>query len=435
MIRLNSGQRLALNLDSHIAVDAGAGTGKTRTIVERVIQHYLSRRQRATEILPMPERPRRISLSRVRNDTNELTDPSEWEGLLPGEVVLLTFTNLAAEEMKGRLRDRIKQLSTGSLGSTLEADPRLRSEADKEQLMMLLEDAPIGTIDSFFTRLIRPHLASLGELMDAEIVTDAQRGTLEMDTIDAFWSLPSNPNHFTYLDSELLQTDQTRRILESRDRLIKTYSGRNRLNKILNGLMSNSILVEEATRNLTVGDSFSASLLTKAMLSSVYLPKIDQAFTELQSDSRETIEILKSYRHIFSRSGWNEGTRVDMLDNLASQNPESHEDKIYWISKLLAISRKNLFGDGKTFPRDSIPTSETWPSGILTYTGMGSSKEAKLAKKKLQQSISKIKRTMSSKVNTQIMEIAKIFMCYIEVPGLAHISYPPPSRVLSLIHI
>ena len=242
MIRLNSGQRLALNLDSHIAVDAGAGTGKTRTIVERVIQHYLSRRQRATEILPMPERPRRISLSRVRNDTNELTDPSEWEGLLPGEVVLLTFTNLAAEEMKGRLRDRIKQLSTGSLGSTLEADPRLRSEADKEQLMMLLEDAPIGTIDSFFTRLIRPHLASLGELMDVEIVTDAQRGTLEMDTIDAFWSLPSNPNHFTYLDSELLQTDQTRRILESRDRLIKTYSGRNRLNKILNGLMSLSLI-------------------------------------------------------------------------------------------------------------------------------------------------------------------------------------------------
>ena len=41
MIRLNSGQRLALNLDAHIAVDAGAGTGKTNTIVERVIQHYL----------------------------------------------------------------------------------------------------------------------------------------------------------------------------------------------------------------------------------------------------------------------------------------------------------------------------------------------------------------------------------------------------------
>lgn len=80
MMRLNTGQRLALNLDSHIAVDAGAGTGKTRTIVERVIQHYLSRRQRATEILPVPERPQRISLSRVRNNTDKLTDPTDWKG-------------------------------------------------------------------------------------------------------------------------------------------------------------------------------------------------------------------------------------------------------------------------------------------------------------------------------------------------------------------
>ena len=34
---LNTGQRLALNIDSHIVVDAGAGTGKTSTIVDRVI--------------------------------------------------------------------------------------------------------------------------------------------------------------------------------------------------------------------------------------------------------------------------------------------------------------------------------------------------------------------------------------------------------------
>ena len=30
-ITLNTGQRLALNLDSHIVIDAGAGTGKTMT--------------------------------------------------------------------------------------------------------------------------------------------------------------------------------------------------------------------------------------------------------------------------------------------------------------------------------------------------------------------------------------------------------------------
>ena len=32
-ISLNTAQRLALNIDAHIAIDAGAGTGKTATIV------------------------------------------------------------------------------------------------------------------------------------------------------------------------------------------------------------------------------------------------------------------------------------------------------------------------------------------------------------------------------------------------------------------
>ena len=38
-MRLNTAQRLALNLDAHIVIDAGAGTGKTSTIVDRVIEH------------------------------------------------------------------------------------------------------------------------------------------------------------------------------------------------------------------------------------------------------------------------------------------------------------------------------------------------------------------------------------------------------------
>ena len=43
----NTAQRLALNLDSHIVIDAGAGTGKTKTIIDRVIEHYLCGDQRA----------------------------------------------------------------------------------------------------------------------------------------------------------------------------------------------------------------------------------------------------------------------------------------------------------------------------------------------------------------------------------------------------
>ena len=54
-MKLNRAQLLALNLDSHIVVDAGAGTGKTSTIVDRVIEHYLSENQRATRIYLNPK--------------------------------------------------------------------------------------------------------------------------------------------------------------------------------------------------------------------------------------------------------------------------------------------------------------------------------------------------------------------------------------------
>ena len=39
-MRLNTAQRLALNLDAHIVIDAGAGTGKTLTITERIIEPH-----------------------------------------------------------------------------------------------------------------------------------------------------------------------------------------------------------------------------------------------------------------------------------------------------------------------------------------------------------------------------------------------------------
>ena len=71
-MRLNTAQRLALNLDSHIVVDAGAGTGKTSTIVDRVIEHYLTEDQRATRILPMPERPSKLEGGLLISPSSEL---------------------------------------------------------------------------------------------------------------------------------------------------------------------------------------------------------------------------------------------------------------------------------------------------------------------------------------------------------------------------
>ena len=53
MIRFNNSQRLGLDLDRHIALDAGAGTGKTTVMAERYVQHLFAADQRATHVLSL----------------------------------------------------------------------------------------------------------------------------------------------------------------------------------------------------------------------------------------------------------------------------------------------------------------------------------------------------------------------------------------------
>ena len=77
----NTAQRLALNLDSHIVIDAGAGTGKTKTIIDRVIEHYLCGDQRATRILPVPERPPPLRGGTLIAPSSETVVPDEPPGL------------------------------------------------------------------------------------------------------------------------------------------------------------------------------------------------------------------------------------------------------------------------------------------------------------------------------------------------------------------
>ena len=46
MVEFNNSQRLGLDLDRHIALDAGAGTGKTTVMAERYVQHLFAAEQR-----------------------------------------------------------------------------------------------------------------------------------------------------------------------------------------------------------------------------------------------------------------------------------------------------------------------------------------------------------------------------------------------------
>lgn len=99
-------ERAATAGDRNIVVTAGAGTGKTTLLVNRLLHLLLYR--------PEP--------------------------LAIGEIVALTFTNKAADEMKLRLRSRLNDLPANDLAA---------------KALHELEKSQIGTIHSFAAHLLR----------------------------------------------------------------------------------------------------------------------------------------------------------------------------------------------------------------------------------------------------------------------------------------
>ncbi|MDD5303971.1 MAG: UvrD-helicase domain-containing protein, partial [Elusimicrobia bacterium] len=128
-----------LSLDKSVVVEAGAGTGKTTLLTDRILFLVLA-----------GDKPSRIE-----------------------EVVALTFTEKAAGEIKVRLSERLAELSAVLSGGVLSASAAARAEKTAEELRdhfktpaaailerarAALEDldkAPIGTIHSFCSQLLR----------------------------------------------------------------------------------------------------------------------------------------------------------------------------------------------------------------------------------------------------------------------------------------
>ena len=131
--------RAVVTFDRNLVVTAGAGTGKTTLLVDRLV-HLL-----------------------VRNpDPLPITD-----------IVALTFTNKAANEMKQRLRERLQAYTEIDLQAAPGNEAQEKSQQDLEALLRLyqlskddldarlhdalrnLERAEIGTIHSFAATLLR----------------------------------------------------------------------------------------------------------------------------------------------------------------------------------------------------------------------------------------------------------------------------------------
>ena len=128
-----------------IIVSAAAGSGKTRVLVQRVIRHLTEERIPADRLL------------------------------------ILTFTNTAAAEMKTRIADALDQL--------------IEEEPDNDfyrRQQLLLSGADICTIDSFCSKMVKENFFRLGISRDFRIGTSAQlfemRRSIMSDVIESFYS-------------------------------------------------------------------------------------------------------------------------------------------------------------------------------------------------------------------------------------------------------
>ncbi|MFA6092044.1 MAG: UvrD-helicase domain-containing protein [Elusimicrobiota bacterium] len=171
------------DLDVNVLVEAGAGTGKTTLLIERLLALLLGR------------------------------------GLKAEELVALTFTKKAASEIRLRLAEALDDCAAALGGGAIPERRLLRAQAvlgeirsrfsrKDEELLALVQDAlreldraEIGTIHSFCASLLRLHPLEAG--VDPDFRVDADSAAFE-ELFESRWAL--------WLDAELGEASARRKL-------------------------------------------------------------------------------------------------------------------------------------------------------------------------------------------------------------------------------
>ncbi len=142
MSTMTPSQQAALTARGNVLVVAGAGTGKTHTLIERCCSLLLE------------------------------------ENCSLDEILMVTFTDAAAAEMRKRIRARLAEKMSQS------TDARLVQHLEEQ--IALLDTAYISTLHSFCLRLVRDHFHDERLQLDPEftILTEEQVHLLRNKTLD-----------------------------------------------------------------------------------------------------------------------------------------------------------------------------------------------------------------------------------------------------------
>ena len=382
-IDFNNSQRLGLDLDRHIALDAGAGTGKTTVMAERYVQHLIASDQRAIHVTPPGPRTPLSGHGALRTPKRERTDLAAWPGLLPSEVVAITFTRKSAAELKARIRHRLSQTRATPVGHGEEGvfDPRLRSEGDVEMLLSALDEAPISTIDAFLNQLVSPYIDLVALYPSNQQVSEERAPLMVKDTLHAVWRIRSTDDA-----REAGVLNHHAAFLEARTRLVARLGGQEQAEVVLNGLLERSLFVEQAHRSMIQSAqdmnlpwNGRGPVPVEVLLNTIGAPVADVLPDFMQQVAQHLLgwldEFTPYHQHcVQPAEAATHLTRYNHLRRLLSQPmPTLLGDQLSWMWQLLlglSVSSGLVKPQCNFFPGGLLPSGDKWPSGLLAKSNV-----------------------------------------------------------------
>lgn len=394
MIEFNNSQRLGLDLDRHIALDAGAGTGKTTVMAERYVQHLIAGQQRATHVTPPGPRTPLTGQGALRAPKRERTSLEAWHGLLPSETVAITFTRKSAAELKARIRHRLaltRALPPDEEDVDGVFDPRLRHEGDVEMLLSGLDEAPISTIDAFLSQLVQPYIDLVALYPSNQQVSEERKPLMVQDTLHAVWRIRSVEDA---REAGVLNHHQA--FLDARDRLVGRLGGQDQAEVVLGGLLDRSLFVEQSHRSMiqraeTMGADWNGRgpAPIQVLLNTIAEPVedvLEDFLVPFHHDLNAWVQEFLLYRTqcVEPAEADTHLTRFNHLTRLVTGDlPSQPGEQLAWFWKaLLGIATASGLVKPQCtfFPRDLLPNGDGWPSGLLSKSrAKGIGKDDKVA--------------------------------------------------------